>query len=222
MFVLVNGCPTEEICNQRGLKQGDSLAPFLFLLAAEGFSGLMRNAVDRNFFEGFTLGSGGLVVSHLQYADDTLCIGKPTVENLWAMKALLRGLEMVLGLKINFFKSSLIGINVASDFMDLACNFLNCNEGSIPFKYLGLPVGANPRSMSTWESLVESISGKLNSWGHKYISFGGRIVLLNSVLNVIPIFYLSLKLPVQVWKRIMRIPREFLWGVWEGERRFFG
>jgi hypothetical protein len=53
----------------------------------------------------------------------------------------------------------------------------------------------------------------LNSWGHKFISFGGRIVLLNSVLNAIPIFYLSfLKLPVQVWKRIVRIQREFLWG----------
>lgn len=213
MFVLVNGCPTEEICIERGLKQGDLLTPFLFLLVAEGFSGLMRNAVDRNLFEGYTFGSGGLVVSHLQYADDTLCIGKPTVENIWAMKALLRGFEMVSGLKINFFKSSLIGVNVVSDFMDLTCNFLNCSEGSIPFKYLGLPVGANPGSMSTWEPLVESISGKLNSWGHKYISFGGRIVLLNTVLNAIPIFYLSfLKLPVQVWKRIVRIPREFLWG----------
>jgi len=164
MSVLVNGSPTEEICIHRGLKQGDPLAPFLFLLVAEGFSGLMRNAVDRNLFEGFTFGNSDLVVSHLQYADDTLCIGKPMVENLWALKALLRGFEMVSDLKINFFKSSLIGVNVASDFMDLACNFLNCSEGSIPFKYLGLPVGANPGRMSTWDPLVESISRKLNSW----------------------------------------------------------
>jgi len=78
---------------------------------------------------------------------------------------------MVSGLKINFFKSSLIGVNVPSDFMQMACNFLNCSEGCIPFKYLGLPVGANPKSVSTWEPLVESISGKLNSWGHQYISF---------------------------------------------------
>jgi hypothetical protein len=173
----------------------------------------MRNAVERNLFEGFDFGGNGLVVSHLQYADDTLCIGKPTVENLWAMKALLRGFEMVSRLKINFFKSSLIGVNVASEFMAMACNFLNCSEGFVPFKYLGLPVGANPKSMSTWEPLVEKISRRLNTWGHKYISFGGRIVLLNSVLNAIPIFYLSfLKLPVKVWKRIVRIQREFLWG----------
>jgi hypothetical protein len=62
MSILVNGSPTEEICIQRGLKQGDPLAPFLFLLVAEGFSGLMRNAVDRNLFEGFPLGDGGLVI----------------------------------------------------------------------------------------------------------------------------------------------------------------
>jgi len=175
MSVLVNGSPTEEINIHRGLKQGDPLAPFLFLLVAEGFSGLMKNAVNLNLFEGFAFGGNGLVVSHLQYTDDTLCIGKATVENLWAMKSLLRGFEMASGLKINFFKSSLIGVNVSNEFMELACNFLNCSEGRLSFKYLGLPVGANPRSMSTWEPLMEMLGGKLNTWGHKYISFGGRM-----------------------------------------------
>lgn len=90
MSILVNGCPTEEINVQRGLKQGDPLAPFLFLLVAEGFSGLMVNAVNRNLFKGFEIKDGGLVISHLQYADDTLCIGEPTVDNLWTLKAMLR------------------------------------------------------------------------------------------------------------------------------------
>lgn len=65
MSILVNGSPTEEICIHRSLKQGDTLAPFLFLLEAEGFSGLMRNVVDRNLFEGFAFGDSGLLVSHL-------------------------------------------------------------------------------------------------------------------------------------------------------------
>ena len=55
MSILVNRCPTEEICVKRGLKQGDPLAPFLFLLVAEGFSGLMTNAVNRNLFQGFEI-----------------------------------------------------------------------------------------------------------------------------------------------------------------------
>jgi len=57
------------------------------------------------------------------------------VENLWAMQSILRGFGMVSGLKINFLKSSLIEVNVREDFMEMACNFLNCSEGSIPFKY---------------------------------------------------------------------------------------
>lgn len=149
MSILVNGIPKEEICIKRGLKQGNPLAPFLFLLVADGFSGLMRNAVALNLFEGFEVGNNGLAVSHLQYADDTLCIGKPTVGNLWTMKALLRGFEMASGLKINFTKSSLIGVNVPSEFMAMACDFLVCSQESLPFKYLGLLVGASVRSTVT-------------------------------------------------------------------------
>jgi hypothetical protein len=148
LSVLVNGSPTSEINIQRGLKQGDPLAPFLFLLVAEGFAGLMRSAVDKNLFKGFVVGSEGLAISHLQYADDTLCIGKASLENLWTLKAILRGFELASGLKVNFLKSCLIGVNVPHGFMDLACGILNCKRGTTPFWYLGLPVGANPRRAS--------------------------------------------------------------------------
>jgi hypothetical protein len=97
----------------------------------------------------FFFANSEVEVSHLQYADDTLCIGTPSVENLWTLKALLQGFELALGLKINFSKSSLIGINVQSDFMAMACNFLHCPQGFLPFKYLGLPVGANHRKSAT-------------------------------------------------------------------------
>jgi len=60
---------------------------------------------------------------------------------------------------------------------------------------------------------LEHVTSRLNSWGNKFLSFGGRIVLLNSVLNAIPIFYLSfLRMSMKVWKRLVRIQREFLWG----------
>ncbi|MCH96040.1 RNA-directed DNA polymerase (Reverse transcriptase), partial [Trifolium medium] len=220
LSILVNGCPTSEINIQRGLKQGDPLAPFLFLLVAEGFAGLMRSAVDKNLFKGFGVGSEGLVVSHLQYADDTLCIGEATMDNLWALKAILRGFELASGLKVNFWKSCLIGVNVTTHFMDMACNFLNCKQGVIPFGYLGLPVGANPRRCATWDPLIEKLRRRLSSWRNRFVSLGGRIVLINSVLNAIPIFFLSfLKAPATVIKKIVRIQREFLWGGVKGGRK---
>jgi hypothetical protein len=99
-----------------------------------------------------------------------------------------------------------MGVNVSQDFMRSASNFLNCREGSVPFKYLGLPVGANPRRVSTWEPLIQSLRNRLGSWMNRYISLGGHITLLNSVLSAIPIFYLSfMKMPIHVWKIIKRI-----------------
>ncbi|GAU33092.1 hypothetical protein TSUD_259430 [Trifolium subterraneum] len=189
LAVLVNGSPSSEIKIQRGLKQGDPLAPFLFLLVVEGFSGVMWKAVELNLFRGFAIGRDPVVVSHLQYADDTLCIGEASVENLWTLKAILRGFELAFGLKVNFWKSALIGINVSPVFLSMASTFLNCRLGAIPFK-------------------------------NKHISLGGRIVMINAVLNAIPIFYLSfMKMPLKVWKQVVRIQREFLWGGVRGGRK---
>jgi hypothetical protein len=220
MSILVNGSPTEQISIKRGLKQGDPLAPLLFLLVVEGLSAPMRMAVERGQFKPFLVGRSGLPVSILQYADDTLCIGEATVENLWALKAVLRGFELASGLKVNFWKSCLVGVNVPGDFLHMATDFLNCRMGSLPFTYLGLPVGANPRVYTTWNPVISVIKRRLGAWGNKYVSLGGRIVLINSVLNSIPIFFLSyLKMPMKVWKEIVRIERNFLWGGLSARRR---
>jgi hypothetical protein len=213
LSVLVNGSPTQEISIKRGLKQGDPLAPLLFLLVAEGLGGLMRTAVEKDKFRPFLVGGGRAPVSLLQYADDTLCIGEATIDNLWALKSILRGFEMASCLKVNFWKSCVVGVNVSEEFLGMASNFLNCRIGRTPFKYLGLPVGASPRKMSTWEPMLKVIRGRLGSWRNKYVSLGGRIVLINSVLNAIPIFYLSyMKMPVLVWRELVKIQRKFLWG----------
>jgi len=72
--------------------------------------------------------------------DNTFCIAEPTVDNLRMLKTVLRGFVMALGLKVNFWKSLLMGINIDRDFMQMTCNLLSCNDGTIPFMYLGLPV----------------------------------------------------------------------------------
>jgi hypothetical protein len=173
----------------------------------------MRKAVERERFKPFFVGRGRLPVSILQYADDTLCIGEASVENLWAIKAMLRGFEMVSGLKVNYWKSCMMGVNVSSEFLDMASVFLNCRLGSLPFTYLGLPVGANPHRLSTWVPMLEAVKRRLGSWGNKFVSLGGRIVLIKAVLNSIPLFFLSfLKMPVKVWKEVVKIQRNFLWG----------
>jgi hypothetical protein len=68
--------------------------------------------------------------------------------------------------------------------------------------------------------MLQALRQRLGGWGNKYVSLGGRIILLNAVLNAIPIFYLSfLKIPMLVWKKVCRIQREFLWGCKGGRAR---
>ncbi|GAU48001.1 hypothetical protein TSUD_404780 [Trifolium subterraneum] len=161
LAVLVNGCPTEEINIQRGLKQGDPLAPFSFLLVVEVLNATISRAEEIGMFKGFKVGNSGLSVSHLKYTYDTIFLGETLVENLWTLKIVLRCFEMAYGFKVNFDKSSVMGVNVNSDFLYLAERFLHCSVGSIPFTYLGLSVGANPRKESTWKPLLMALSSKL-------------------------------------------------------------
>jgi len=109
----VNGSPTYEFPLQRGLRQGDPLSPFLFLLVAEGLNVLMHSVVENNLYKGYGVGtSNSVVVSHLQFADDTLLIGEKSWANVRALRAVLTLFADMSGLKVNFNMSLLVGINI--------------------------------------------------------------------------------------------------------------
>lgn len=86
---MVNGSPSTEFSPQRGLRQGDPLAPFLFNIVAEALNGLVREAIKRNY-RGFSVGANIVEVSILQYADDTIFFGEASQENVRSIKAILR------------------------------------------------------------------------------------------------------------------------------------
>jgi len=80
----------------------------------------------------------------LQYADETILLGEGSWENLWSLKSILRGFELVSGLKIYFYKSKLYGIDLEDQFLNAASAFLSCSIDQLPFCFLGLPIGAHP------------------------------------------------------------------------------
>ncbi|PNX63709.1 ribonuclease H, partial [Trifolium pratense] len=75
MSILVNGSPTDDFKVGRGLRQGDPLSPFLFLIVAEGLAGMMNKAVDIGKFKGFKI-NANLHFQMLQFADDTIIMGE--------------------------------------------------------------------------------------------------------------------------------------------------
>ncbi|MCH83355.1 putative non-LTR retroelement reverse transcriptase, partial [Trifolium medium] len=219
--VLVNGSPTDEFPLERGLRQGDPLSPFLFLLAAEGLHVLMEAMVERNLFTGYSVGDITPVsVSHLQFADDTLLLGSKSWANVRALRAVLVLFESMSGLRVNFNKSLLVGVNIPDSWLVEAASVLCCKVGKIPFLYLGLPIGGDPRRLGFWEPVVNRLKNRLSGWRSRFLSYGGRLVLLKSVLSSLPVYSLSFfKAPSGTISSIEAILIKFFWGGCEDLRK---
>jgi len=145
VFVLVKSSPTKEFNPTRGLRQGDSLAPFLFIVVDEGLARLVRQTLKANALSRVKIGRNEIELCMLQFVNDTLFLCDDSFHNVVSMKAIPRGYELVSGLKINFHKSKLVGINVERIALACYAKTLNCTQMGVHFKYMGLEVGGNPK-----------------------------------------------------------------------------
>ncbi|GJZ99502.1 RNA-directed DNA polymerase, eukaryota [Tanacetum coccineum] len=107
--ILVNGSPTSEFHLHRGLKQGDPLAPFLFILIMKSLHLLFSRAVEAGIFTGFRI-DPSITLSHLFYADDAVFIGEWSHANLKGIMNILRCFSLLSGMSINIQKSHLLGV----------------------------------------------------------------------------------------------------------------
>ncbi|XP_052109892.1 uncharacterized protein LOC127741466 [Arachis duranensis] len=88
-------------------------------------------------------------------------------ETIKNYKRLLRCFELMSGLMINFDKSSLIPINC--DEPQRMCNLLGYKGDTLPVKYLGISLGANPRLVKTWKPILDKVDEKLSLWKAKVL-----------------------------------------------------
>ncbi|GKA29034.1 putative RNA-directed DNA polymerase, partial [Tanacetum coccineum] len=211
--VLVNGSPTKEFEMERGIRQGDPLSPFLFLIVAE------VKVCEKGFYKGLFLSNSGANVSLLQYADDALFFGDWSRLNAKYLINILKAFELASGLKVNLSKSRIIGVGVPFVEVESLTSSLGCSHGSIPFIYLGLPVGKRMRFCDGWSDIINRFHDRLSSWKAKTFSTGGRLTLVKSVLGSLPIYYLSLfNAPIKIIKTLESIRSRFFWGFKEATR----
>lgn len=117
----------------------------------------------------------GLQQAYLQtkYKEhDSLVFSEAKVEQIRHLRAILTIFEAASGLHVNWSKSSLFAVNKVDDMGLLAAN-LGCQVGSLPTKYLGMPLGAKSQSLEIWNDVVERYGKRLASWKRQYLSRGG-------------------------------------------------
>jgi hypothetical protein len=126
--VLINGSPSGFFGSSRGVRQGDPLSPFLFVLVMEAFSRMISAIYSRGLISGFSVGStevDRVEVSHLLFSDDTLVFCGADASQISHMGALLVCFEAVYGLNVNLSKSALVSVG-SLDEVDQLAGQLGC------------------------------------------------------------------------------------------------
>ncbi|XP_009789469.1 uncharacterized protein [Nicotiana sylvestris] len=163
----------------------------------EGLSKMLDKARQLEWIQGFKISSNSgnsISISHMLYADDTLIFCGAEKLQLQYLNLTLLIFESISGLHINMVKSMIYPVNVVPNLDELA-DIMSCDIGSFPTTYLGLPLGAKHKSVKM-----------------QYLSMGGRVTLINSVLDSIPTYIMSLfPMPSKVQKQLDKLRRSFLW-----------
>ncbi|RVX20087.1 Transposon TX1 uncharacterized 149 kDa protein [Vitis vinifera] len=183
--VLINGSPSGFFQSTRGLRQGDPLSPYLFVIAMEVFSSMMRRAISGGYLSGWKVSGGrgeGMHISHLLFADDTLVFCEESSDEMTYLSWLLMWFEACSGLRINLEKSEMIPVGRVLNIDGLALE-LGCKVGGIPSSYLGMPLGAAFNSVAVWDGVEERFRRRLAMWRRQKVRL-----------------------------RLEKIQRDFLWG----------
>jgi hypothetical protein len=172
------------------LGRGDTLSPLLFVLVADLLQSILNKAKDLNLLK------LPLPLRHtsdfpiIQYADDTLIVMEACSNQLMVLKALLQTFGDSTGLKVNYNKSVMLPINVQEDRLQHLARTFGCDRGTLPFTYLGLPLGLTKPKVIDFSPLVNRCERRLAATS-SFLNQAGRLQLTSSVFSAFPTFCMS-------------------------------
>ncbi|WZY73255.1 hypothetical protein YC2023_005495 [Brassica napus] len=208
--VSVNGSVGGFFKSSKGIRQGDPLSPYLFVLAMECFTRLLNSRYISGSIR-FHPRTQELGISHLMFADDVMIFFDGTSDSLHGIAECLDDFASWSGLQMNPQKTEIFtsGLSQAESVAVASYGF---PSGAFPIRYLGLPLKNNKLKVAEYTPLLTKISSQLQSWSVKMLSFSGRLQLLKSVIFGTVNFWISaFILPKGCLRSMEALCARFLW-----------
>ena len=212
--VLFNGGKLDPFLPSRGIRQGDPMSPYLFILCMEMLGFLISGKCEAKLWDPVKASRNGLAFSHLFFADDLVLFAKADLKNCCHIREAFDSFYELSRQKVSFHKSKVyFSPNVSQDSRAEFCEVLGFSSTPNLGKYLGFPL-KHPRSTSQdFNFIIERVQAKLQGWKANMLSMAGRVTLSQSVISAIPSYVMQgCVLPVRFLNHIDKINRDFLWG----------
>ncbi|KAL8146232.1 hypothetical protein AgCh_004104 [Apium graveolens] len=171
---LQHGSIFGDIRPKRGIRQGDPMSPYIYILCAEGLSSIIKRNEEAGLIHGCSVARGAPAISHLLFADDCYFFFKAIESEARVMKNIIKRYEELSGQAINFHKSTItFSPNTLQVNREAICVILEVSEISILGKYLGLPMNVGRRKNEVFNFLSDRVRQKFQSWRNTAISKAG-------------------------------------------------